>query len=53
MIQSEIFTCSLQPRLHSFQSMLMPVHLQSSTVSCDSQAHTDKKNEQIPFFPSL
>ena len=48
MIQSEIFTCSLQPRPCSFQSMLMPVHLQSSTVSWNTQAHT-QKNAQILF----
>ena len=37
MIQSVIFTCSLQPQPSSFQSMLMSAHLQSGTVSCDSQ----------------
>lgn len=46
MIQSEIFTCSLQPWLHSFQSMLMPVHLQSGTVSCNTHTNT----HTAPFF---
>lgn len=48
MIQSEIFTCSLQPGPGSFQSMLMPVHLQSTTVSCN----THKKMHRS-FFSSL
>lgn len=48
MIQSVIFTCSLQPRLSSFHSMLMPVHLQSSTVSCSTQARAEKK--VLSFF---
>lgn len=49
MIQSAIFTCSLQRRLCSFQSMLMSVHLQSGTVSSNTQALTE--NATASFIP--